>query len=125
MMMNAKCLIVACVCLLLCGCGEKPKPSPVKIGAVPDAPPKTISRAAVEATIKLFAKNLGEKFHSDAKWAERFKADDPASVNEILLPACKENGITLEEYEWALQADKELNALQRKLIEESVSGANK
>ncbi len=107
--------------LVFSGCGEKSKPSPVKIGAVAEAPPKTVSRAKVEATVKLFAKNLGERYRSDAKWAERFKADDPESVNEVLRPACKENGITQEEYEWALTEDKSLHELQQTSIAEALA----
>jgi hypothetical protein len=113
----------ACVCVFVAGCGSSKSPT-VKAAAVPDAPPKTISREKVEATVKLFAKNLGERYRTDAKWAERFKAEDGESVNEILRPACKENGITQEEYEWALSEDKELKALQRKLVEEAVSGTS-
>ena len=64
---------------------------------------------------------VNERYRSDAKWAERFKADDPESVNEVLRPACKENGITQEEYEWALSEDKTLHELQQTSIAEALA----
>jgi hypothetical protein len=116
MMIRVSLLAAFSTVLVFSGCGDRAKPSPVKIGAVADSPPKSVSRANVEATIKLFAKNLGERYRTDAKWAERFKAEDGESVNEVLRLACKENGITQEEYEWALAEDKSLHELQQTAI---------
>jgi len=122
-------ICAALIIALLTGCGEKTKPSPVKIGlqpnapadaATPPSPPKSVARTDVEAAIKLFTQRLGERYRSDAKWAARFKAGEPESVNEILRPACKENHLTQEEYEFAIDEDKKLAELQEKLISSAI-----
>jgi hypothetical protein len=115
--------------LALAGCGEKAKPSPVKVGlqpnvpAAPEAPPKPVSRADIEASIKLFTQHLGERYRSDAKWVERFKAGEPESINEILRPVLKENHLTQEEYEWAIDQTEELAKMQEKLISDAILGS--
>ena len=122
-------LLATFLLFALTGCGEKAKPSPLKIGLQPTAPAdataspapaKSVARTDVESAIKLFTQRLGERYRSDAKWAARFKAGEPESVNEILRPVCKENHLTQEEYEWAIDEDKQLAELQEKMISTAI-----
>jgi hypothetical protein len=73
-----------------------------------------------ETTLRIMVRHLEARYEKDEAWTKRFKSGDGAAIDEIVSLACRETGMTLDEYDRAFAGSPALQQLQKHLISEAL-----
>ncbi|MCP4899482.1 MAG: hypothetical protein GY906_21155 [bacterium] len=73
--------------------------------------------------IEFFGEQLALVYDKDSEWTRRFKAGDNQTLHELVVAACRQVGITPDQYADAIDSDPMLDALQNLTITKVILAA--
>ena len=74
-----------------------------------------------EATLRIMVRHLEARYEKDDAWTRRFKSGDDSAIDEIVSLACRETGMTLDDYDKAFAGSSALQLLQKRLIRDALT----
>ena len=66
-------------------------------------------------------RHLEARYEKDDAWTKRFKSGDDSAIDDIVSLACRETGMTLDDYDKAFAGSSALQLLQKRLISNALT----